>query len=525
MTGGGLIGLTKYGSQNVILSGNPQMTYFYKAFKRYSHFAMESITIPLEGPNELSYDRPTTLRTKIPRYGDLLSDLYFSFQIPDIYSKYVVPQDPTTGRISQFDFKWVRYLGTAIIQSAAFFIGGQKIQEFDGSYLLSRALIDMNTDMLHKWKNLVGDVPELNDPANGMYAGGSTGTGYPTVIQDPTKSSAEQANRPSIFGRDIHVPLGFWFSEALSQALPLVGLQSQDCEVRITLNPIQQLYTVTDISGYRVCPEYRMNAPLVDIQQNKPDYASAQDISGQIRFFFTDIGFSAPPLNSWFINPRLQGTFIYLSKDEQVTFATRPLSYIITQNTPYPFPGLYSRHTLDLQVHNPVTRLVFVQRRSDSINRNDFANFTNWANYPNPPFQPTPGLPVTNYPTSFQDGYSSGLQIPNAQMNMLRFVRVLCDGNEIQEQKPIDYFTQLSLYKYASGIGADGLPIYTFQLTSPGIQPSGSINSSLIRNFQVEVAFWDLPVNPTYTYNLTIYAENINWLIIASGTGGLKFAL
>ena len=47
MAGGGLYALVAYGTQNVILSGNPQMTYFYKVFKRYSHFAMENITIAL----------------------------------------------------------------------------------------------------------------------------------------------------------------------------------------------------------------------------------------------------------------------------------------------------------------------------------------------------------------------------------------------------------------------------------------------------------------------------------------------
>ena len=97
MAGGGLYALVAYGTQNVILSGNPQMTYFYKAFKRYTHFAMENITIPLEGPNELGFDTTVDLRAKIPRYGDLLSDLVFSFHVPDIYSKYVPPESKKIG--------------------------------------------------------------------------------------------------------------------------------------------------------------------------------------------------------------------------------------------------------------------------------------------------------------------------------------------------------------------------------------------------------------------------------------------
>ena len=98
--------LVAYGAQNVILSGNPQMTYFYKAFKRYTHFAMENIAIPLEGPNELAYDTPIRLRAKIPRYGDLMSELYLVFRLPDIFSKYIQPTPG--GRISQWEFQWVR---------------------------------------------------------------------------------------------------------------------------------------------------------------------------------------------------------------------------------------------------------------------------------------------------------------------------------------------------------------------------------------------------------------------------------
>ena len=516
MTGGGILALVAYGSQNVLLSGNPQMTYFYKAFKRYSHFSMESITIPLEGPNELSYDQPVQLRAKIPRYGDLLSDMIFTFTIPDIYSKYILPAPP--GRISQLEFQWVRYLGAAIIQNAAMFVGGQKIQEFDGAYLLSRALLDVDQDAFLKWKYLVGDTPELTDPANGAYAGGTSHNGYPTVINDTSRTV--QINRPSIVGRNIHVPLSFWFTESSSLALPLIGLQYHECEIQLTLNPISQLYTVLDASGYRVSPDFIMNATAEQIQNNTPNYSSATTPNAQIRNFFTDIGYTVPALNSWFINPILQATFIYLPKEEQQIFASRPLSYMIPQVVRYPFPGQYTRQVLDLQTHNPIMRLIFITRRSDATSRNDFANFTNWYTYPYAPFSPTPNA------TSFQTQSStSGILIPNAQLDIIRNLRLLCNGMEIQEQKPVDYFTRISTYRYARGIGQDGLPLYSFQLAQSPTQASGSINASRIRNFQVDLDVFPLPPDTTYTYDVTVYAENINWFEVVSGMGGLKYAL
>jgi hypothetical protein len=516
MVGGGILALVAYGAQNVLLSGNPQMTYWYKTFRRYSHFAMENVSKTLDGPNELFFDREIYLHTKIDRVGDLLSDIYFSFRLPDIFSKYATPVPGS--RTSQFMFNWVRYVGAALIKNVAFCVGGQKIQEFDGTYLVARALADYSADEYEKWRTLVGDAEELTDPANGIWAGGPNRLSYPSVFQD--KTVATQVNRPSIFGQDIHIPLGFWFSEHSSKALPLVGLQYHDCEVQVTLNPIQKLYTILDISGYRVAPGYRLVASTTAIEANSPDYGTlSSDLSGEIRNFLTDVGVSLPINNNLPFNPRLQCTYIYLNSDDQKVFATSPLSYLISQVTPYSFSGLYKREQLDLKTHNPVTRLLFVPRRSDWQFRNNFANFTNWANFPFPPFAATQGLSMANA------NLTSGRLVTTGQLNIIRSIRVLANGNEIQEEKPIDYFTKITPWKNLSGNPRGLLPVYSFSLHSPGTQPSGSINTSRITNFQVEVDVYPLPINTTYTYDLTIYVENLNFFEIASGMGGLKYAL
>ena len=275
---------------------------------------MESVSSPLEGPNELFFDKEIKLRLKIQRVGDLLSDMYFTFRIPDIYSKYITP---SASRTSQFQFQWVRYLGAAIINNAAFYVGGQKIQEFDGTYIMAKALADYDVDKFEKWRILVGDTNELVDPSKGIYAGGLNSTGYPSVYP------SGQANRPSIFGQDIHVPLPFWFTETSTQSLPLVGLQLHDCEVQITLNPIEQLYTYLDISGFRVSPNIRMASDVRSIRTNNPSYGTTTDLSGQIRNFLTDFGASIPALNSWFINPRIQSTYVIFQKRNKLFLLRR----------------------------------------------------------------------------------------------------------------------------------------------------------------------------------------------------------
>ena len=512
MTGGGLLALVAYGTQNVLLSGNPEMTFWYKSYRRYSHFSQESVSFSLEGPNELFWNQPIKLRAKLQRVGDLVSDIYFTFRVPDIYSKDASGNRSSPNTI-QYQYQWVRYLGAALIQNAAFYVGGQKIQEFDGTYLLAKALADYDSTTFEKWRVLVGDVPELITPATGLYSGGTGG--YPTVYQNTSLPLGSQTNRPSIFGQDIHVPLSFWFSDSSSQALPLVALQYHDCEVQLTLNSIQDLYTIADVSGNRVNPMYKLLSSVSNIQNNIPEYVTTNETNVDWRNFAVDIGSSVPILNGWFLNPRLQCTYVYLADEERKTFATQPLSYLIPQTTIYQFPGLYTRQTLDLYTHNPVTRLIFVQRRSDTLeNRNDFANFTNWWNYPSAPYLPTLGSPS-----------SSGLLLPQGQIGIIRSLRVLSDGNEIQEEKPVDYFTKIVPWNSLKGKQNTFIPVYNFALHSPTTQPSGSLNASRIKNFQVEVDVYPLPPNTTYVYNITIYVDSINYFVVEGGMGGVKYAL
>lgn len=511
MPGGGLLALVSYGSQNVILNGNPEFTYFYKVFKRHSHFSVESATIPLDGPNELFYDQSIRLRAKVPRIADLVTDMVFSFDLPNIYSKF-------TQRSSQYEFQWNRYIGAHILNNIAFFIGGTKIQEFNSDYIIAKAHADYDTDTLQKWKHLIGDVPELNNPSQGVYAGGQQGTSYPTVLEQA--NTIPQTNRPSILGQTIHVPIPLWFSESITKALPLVGLQYHECEIQITLRPIQELYSILDPSGNRVRPGFQVSGTV----NGQPTYASVQDISGELRAFATDFGVTPPALNTWFFNPRLQATYIYLTDAERKIFASTPLTYLVNQVTPISNPNIYTRVVLDLELSNPITRILIVPRRSDSYRyRNQVANYTNWIDPMQAPWLATPGAtPVQNIL------FSSGLLVANSQQQIINSIRILLDGNEYQEEKPIQYYTNLQPYYTSTGaslLESQNLPILNFSLSSPTEQPSGSVNASRIRLFQIDLNPWALPLNPTYVYDITLFAENLNFFVVESGYGGLKYAL
>jgi len=526
MPGGGLYALVAYGAQNVLLSGNPDFTYFYKSYKKYAHFAEESVTFSMDGPQDLSYDQPIQVRLKIQRIADLVRDMYFLFDLPDIYCKYI-ENLPQNGRTAQYNFAWATYIGCHIIQEVGIYIAGQKIQVFDGAYMIARAQADLDSRAFTKWSRLVGNIPDLYDPANGLYGGGSTGIGYPLVYNNNGPGgnlfTPANINRPSIAKRTLQVPLPFWFTESTFESLPLVSLQYQECEVQITLRPINQLYRINDINGKTVAPGYQFNPSPISLQPENVYYTSVSDISDiTINNFLTDIGTPKPLLNTWQLNPRIQMTYVYLTDEERTQFSNEPLQYLVRQTTTYEFPSITSRQIVELQTHNPIERLIILPRRSDSLQyRNQVSNFSNWINPLKPPFIQAGG----GWPPNVNHTSSTGNYILNGQRSIMRALTVLGDGNQLQEEKPVEYFTQVVPWKYLTGIPDPELLVYPFGLHSPSTQPDGTINSSRIKLFQVDLNVYPLPANSFYQYNITIFVENLNWVSISGGTGGLKYAL
>ena len=301
---GGLLPLVAYGAQNIVVNGNPQFTYFRKAFMRHTHFSSEPIQIELTGPKEMMMDAPILLHAKIPRHGDLVRDMVLRFTLPDIYSK--IYQDASGNLVrTPHEFAWVRQIGARLIDRVTLTIGGSKIQEFTGDWIATRASLDMDNTQYSKWQYLVGDIPELFDPANGIYAD-PTGL-YPNVVKWTT--STTQINAPSIPGRELRIPLNLFFCDDNSLALPLVALQYHEVELQLQLKPIRDLYTIKDPSGVRL--RYGLQSlPYLPSDQYTSVWDSSiygtlpqtlnnrtgsyTDPSGALRYFLVDFNTTPP---------------------------------------------------------------------------------------------------------------------------------------------------------------------------------------------------------------------------------------
>ena len=534
---GGLIALVSFGKQNIVINGNPQITYFYKTFKRHSHFSEENISIPLDGPQELTLDMPIRVRAKVQRFADLVRNISLRVRIPEIYSKLYAGRKP-------HEFQWIHQLGAQMIQTVAIYVGGSKIQEFTGEWLALRAQLDYNTDHYQKWQVLVGDTPEINNPASGKYAGKPyTGTAYSTITAGDTYPNvaqaytsggtlvSPQANNPSIPGQYLLIPLPFWFSEGLGNALPLIALEYHEVEIQITFQPLRNLYTVSDLSGYPVRYGYQ-NAPFAATQNAElfnATYVGSTDALASPQNFYVDYGVTTPQTEYFNLQPSLQVSYIYLADEERKFMSAQPLQYITTQVQEFDFQGVTSRAKFDLDAHNMVRRMIWFARRSDAITfRNDYLNCTNWKYADQPPIvYAYDSLGVANTGTS-------GTLLPGTQREILQSARILCMGNEIFEEKSANYFSLQQPYDNLVGaitgvVGKDSIgPLYVYSFATKGsdlLQPSGSLNVSVINNFQLEVNPFPLPPFPQYDYDFTIYVESVNFIVITSGMGSLMFAI
>lgn len=555
MPGGGQLALVTVGAQNTTFNGNPDETKFYKVFKRHTHFAQENITIQVDGPNELLMDSQIRLRAKLPRNADLLTDLVFAFELPAMYSKIY---DFGQGGKRIPAFRWIHQLGAHIIASVGIYVGGTRVQEFPGEWIAVRATVDYPADKYLKWRSMIGDVPELNEPEWGIHGRAANypfqAGEYPHAMFDP---GTQAGQAPSIPPRTVRVPLPFWFTDSWGKALPLVALQLHEVEIQITLRSLRELYRITEhtfeqelcrpgrtlLSDASYPTTFSSVAPPPPPNYNltlQNQYVSWDtDPAYSVQNYFTqatsttNVPVTAPQGDGFAMNPRLEGNYIYVTEKEQTMFAARALTYLVHQVQVFQFPTVTARTRFDLETHGLASRILFFARRNDAIeSRNDYLNLTNWKYANQAPYWPsTAAVPEPN----------SGHAIPYyAERSILSSARLLLAGNEYYEEKPANFFEVQTPYMNAEGNGLSGQhpgslrpsdvmgPIYQFPLAlepSDHNQPTGSLNVSRLREVQLEVAPTPLDPNGHYVYDFTVYLETMNLLKIQNGMGGLGWAI
>lgn len=318
---GGVLQLAAYGSQNFLLNNNPQISFFKSVYKAHSNFAMESKSVYFDRNDALVNDT-TVFHCKLPRHGDLLSNMYLIIKLPAISL-------PTSGH----RFKWCKHIGEALLESCYITNSGSKLDEQYGEWMYIWRQLTNDVSKIHVYNQLIGNCPDIYAP-------------------DYTQTSI---GSPFIKEKTLCIPLGFWFTNP-GLALPLVALQYHEIHLYIELRKLTQCYLIDMLDGNDyVAPQY-----------GNPDHLLTNFIDS-----------SLVTNNTLNVRPYLECNYIFLDTVERNIFMRGSFDYLIDQHKCIKKMALSGTATIDLLLQNPVREIIFLLRDVNSNGKNDWMNYTN----------------------------------------------------------------------------------------------------------------------------------------------------
>lgn len=421
--------LVAVGSQNQYVSSTNEMSFWTQNFRRPTNFSMESVRQTFITRPVLEYGGRSTFTCRVGRVADLLANVYFSFQLPDIYSD------------ANMRFQWIKNIAQYMIYSYSIRVDTALIDQNYGEWMDIWNDLSLPAEKRAIFDRMTGNVQEFTNPV----------TLNPKVIIENNQISytyypVATAGTPSIKGRRFVVPLDFWFTKNPSLALPLVALQYQQVEISMEFRGANELYQIYDqVTDKYYSPDGYRNLPgnaNVDVSLSR----------------FTAYGGNGP--NNLDLDGYLECNYVFLDEHERRLIAAKQLDYLVNRVFRADFDGVRSIHTMDLTLSNPVKELVFITRRGDANKYNTWSNFT-------------AAIPEnTSYP-------------------ILKSAKIMWNGLDRIEEKPAYYFNQVQPWEYHTGSPREGIYVYSFALMPEKTYPTGFFNASMVSKIQLYVTMTD----------------------------------
>lgn len=503
--GGGLLQLVAYGSQDVYLTGNPQITFFKVVYRRHTNFSMESVEQVFQG----NADWGRRVTCLVSRNGDLIYRTYLRVVLPS------VTVTPGTS------FRWLDSIGHILIKSVEIEIGGQRIDKHYSEWLHIWNELTQTAGHQLGYQNMIGNTPDLTTPY--FVKSGSPAVTVPSKI--------------------LWIPFQFWFNTNPGLALPLIALQYHEVKYYIDIAPVTDCYW----SGV-VATSYTNTAG-----------SNISVASGIITR--TDLSaVTVPPL----VSASLFIDYIYLDTEERRRMAQLAHEYLITQ---LQFTGAEStsnqNNKIKLAFNHPTKELVWVVQPDDNV-ATDVPFGKQWFNFSdstNKNFLGTykyvgytedttdiasnewgsaftsllkPGAPVgakgfkSGVMSGVAAGGTSGVYLPvtfDAGDNPCASVRLQLNGHDRQSERDGRYHNLVQPFQHHENVPSVGINVYSFALKPEEHQPSGTCNMSRIDNATLNLTLTQDTVkkgNATRTAQVKIFGVNYNVLRLLSGMGGLN---
>lgn len=226
--------LAAYGKQDLVLTGNPQISHFQAVYKRYTNFAIETYEEMFEGDANFG----TKVYAILGRYGDLISQIYVDIKLPALNQKSVKFDCDKTGCYDNPIYEehqeemisWINSVGHALLRVITIEIGGQKIDEHYGIWLEIWNELTLPLEKRWGYNDMVGKKEYFN-------------------------ISMQQGEM------HLRIPLQFWFCRHYGLALPSIALQNHEIRLTITFEEFDKLW----VSSTGKLPENLKKDQVMDI--------------------------------------------------------------------------------------------------------------------------------------------------------------------------------------------------------------------------------------------------------------------
>jgi len=189
---GALLQLAALGSQDVYLTGNPEITLFKSSYQRHTHFSLETIQVTFDG-EDLDFGTDKTTTATIDKSGDLVSKMVLVIKLGEC-------TDPNV------DWGYVNKLGHAIINNISITIGQIEIDTHNNQWI--NIYHDLFGNLSHEknYFKMIGNTEEMKTlkKTHGNY--------------------------------ELYIPLEFWTNKSSSSAFPIISLNKQEFQIKVTLN-------------------------------------------------------------------------------------------------------------------------------------------------------------------------------------------------------------------------------------------------------------------------------------------------
>jgi hypothetical protein len=423
----------------------------------------------------------------VSRNGDLIHRVYLQVTLPAV----------TAGAGDYF--RWVNWVGHALVKNVEVEIGGQRIDKHYGDWLHIWNELTQSASKQDGYANMVGNVDKLFRPV------GATQTS------------------PSV---DLYIPLQFWFCRNPGLALPLIALQYH--EVRINL----EFRSVSECCGFGTA--LPTNTPSLSSASLYVDYiyldtderrrfaqVSHEYLIEQLQFTGDEsVSNTSNKIKLNFNHPCKE--LIWVTQLDGAVSGNAPTNALVNGRQWFnytdavdPTPhkqndALVMNDILDGVINTSPETNVAVASQNLGIN----AALTKAGN------NQVGGTVQSADGTAEGQGLLSGNNAAyDTGANPTVSAKLQLNGHDRFSLRNGRYFNLVQPYQHHERVPAVGINVYSFGLKPEEHQPSGTCNMSRIDN-----ATLHLNLTTTNASKVRVYATNYNVLRIMSGMGGLAYS-